>query len=96
MDEEAFSSAVMEDISYLKGKGFVSSRFIAMVNSKGALAAAKELVARKKPSDGLLRLWELKELKCSIEYRMLDERWKKPVHRRGARDRQKDSQAAGT
>ena len=47
--------------------GYTPSIFLRMLNEKGALQTARQLINASRPSDGYTRLWELRRLDLSVE-----------------------------
>ena len=47
--------------------GYMPSIFLRMLNEKGALQTARQLINASQPSDGYTRLWQLKRLDLSVE-----------------------------
>ncbi len=47
--------------------GYTPSIFLRMLNEKGALQTARQLINASQPSDGYTRLWELRRLDLSVE-----------------------------
>ena len=46
---------------------YKATRFLQMLNSKGALSTAKYLINKSGATDGFTRLWECKRLDLSLE-----------------------------
>lgn len=73
--EDAFYSAIMDDVKILAKKGYKPRFFLDMILSKGAVETAKQLVNSKEPSDGYRNLWEMGCLQYSVENQIQDKRW---------------------
>ena len=52
------------------------TRFLQLINNKGALLAAKELINKEGDTEGFTRLWECKRLDLSLEVLVLKEKYK--------------------
>ncbi|AXU29126.1 TPA: hypothetical protein ACKONR_001284 [Clostridioides difficile] len=52
------------------------TRFLQLINNKGALLAAKELINKEGVTEGFTRLWECKRLDLSLEVLVLKEKYK--------------------
>ncbi len=73
---EAFHQKMIEVYERaLRECNYKASRFLQLVQEHGGLAAAKMLLASKKHSEGLTRLWEEKRLDISMERLVLQEPW---------------------
>ena len=55
--------------------GYVATRFLRMINEKGGLMAAKQLIAKEGGTDGFATLWEHGRLDLSVEALVLQERY---------------------
>ena len=55
--------------------GYYPSYFLQMVNERGGLAAAKQLLGSSDPASGLTRLWEEQRLDISVEALVLRKPW---------------------
>ncbi len=53
-----------------------ATRFIQMVDRKGGLETARQLLQPAPPSDGLMKLWECRRLDISMEALILQPEWK--------------------
>lgn len=51
------------------------TRFLQMLNEKGALITAKELINKSNATDGFTRLWECNRLDLSLEALVLKEKY---------------------
>lgn len=74
-----FHREVLDGYQVLKKEcKYNANYFIQMVQERGAVQAAKDLVraSREKFSDGLVTLWECGRLDLSIEQMVQDERWR--------------------
>ena len=61
--------------------GYTPSIFLRMLNEKGALQTARQLINASQPSDGYTRLWELRRLDLSVEAVVHDNaEWHDLVH----------------
>lgn len=52
------------------------TRFLQMVNERGGLAAAKDLLRTARPSEGLTILWKAGRLDLTVESLVLQEPWR--------------------
>lgn len=52
------------------------TRFLQMLNEKGALITAKELINKSNVTEGFTRLWECKRLDLSLENLILKDKYK--------------------
>lgn len=52
------------------------TRFLQLINNKGALLAAKELINKEGATEGFTRLWECNRLDLSLEVLVLKEKYK--------------------
>src|SRR4051812_11654626 len=73
---EAFHEAMLEIYRAASEIGYHPTMFLRMVTERGGLAAARQLINDRKPSDGFTRLWELKRLDLSVEAVALQKRWR--------------------
>ncbi len=55
--------------------GYVATRFLQLVSEQGGLRAAKNLLHKERPSDGLFELWKRGRLDLSMEALVLQEPW---------------------
>ncbi len=55
--------------------GYSATRFHQMINEKGGLATAKELLISNQFSDGLTKLWEFQHLDISMENLIINSPW---------------------
>jgi len=75
--EEQFKQEVLDGCKLLSKKhGYNPTYFLRMVHEHGAVTAAKLLLASKEPSEGLFKLWELRQLEMSIEAMALSPRFR--------------------
>lgn len=66
--EDRFQQATLEGCAVLrKDYGYNPSYFLQMVYERGALQAAKSLLASERPAEGLSTLWHLGRLDMSVE-----------------------------
>ena len=56
--------------------GYRPTRFLQMVNERGGLIAAQDLLRAARPSDGLSILWEHQRLDLSVEALVCQEPWR--------------------
>ncbi len=56
--------------------GYRPTRFLQMVNERGGLAAAKDLLRASRPAEGLTILWEHQRLDLSVEALVCDHPWR--------------------
>jgi hypothetical protein len=71
----AFHEAMLDIYRAANEIGYRPGLFLRMVNDRGGLAAARQLINDRKPSDGFTRLWQLKRLDLSVEAVALREPW---------------------
>jgi hypothetical protein len=57
--------------------GYRPQRFLAMVEERGGLEAARSLLAKSQPSEGLAILWEHQRLDLSMEATVCRQPWHK-------------------
>ena len=62
-----FGEAMFTIYREAKGIGYTPSIFFRMLNEKGAIQTARQLINNSQPSDGYTRLWEFKRLDSSVE-----------------------------
>jgi hypothetical protein len=77
MSLEAAFHQKMVDI-YERAKSechYNATRFLQMVEEHGGLQAAKQLIASKRLSEGLIKLWEMRRLDISMEALVIQEPW---------------------
>jgi hypothetical protein len=55
--------------------GYNATRFLQMINEHGGLGAARALLAEKKYSEGLTKLWELGRLDLTVEALVLKDEY---------------------
>jgi hypothetical protein len=56
--------------------GYRASAFLGMLNARGGVQTARQLINSAKPSDGYTRLWELGRLDLTVEATVVDNvRW---------------------
>ncbi len=55
--------------------GYRPTRFLQMVNERGGLAAARDLLHASRPAEGLSILWEHNRLDLSVEALICREPW---------------------
>ena len=65
--ERRFGEAMLAIYREAKDIGYTPSIFLRMLNEKGALQTARQLIHAPQPSDGYTRLWELRRLDLSVE-----------------------------
>ena len=65
--ERRFGEAMVTIYREARGIGYTPSIFLRMLNEKGALQTARQLINASQPSDGYTRLWELRRLDLSVE-----------------------------
>ena len=56
--------------------GYRPTRFLQMVNERGGLAAARDLLHAARPAEGLSILWEHQRLDLSVEALVREELWR--------------------
>ena len=72
---EGFHEAMLDIYRAAAEIGYYPSLFLRMVNDRGGLAAARQLINDARPSEGFARLWELNRLDLSVEAVALREPW---------------------
>lgn len=56
--------------------GYSATAFLGMLNSRGGLQTARQLINSSKPSEGYTRLWEMGRLDLTVEATVIvDTRW---------------------
>ena len=65
--ERRFGGAMFAIYREARNIGYTPSIFLRMLNEKGALQTARQLINASQPSDGYTRLWELRRLDLSVE-----------------------------
>ena len=65
--EHRFGEAMFTIYPEARGIGYAPSIFFRMLNEKGAIQTARQLINASQPSDDYTRLWELKRLDLSVE-----------------------------
>ena len=65
--ERRFGEAMVKIYREAKGIGYTPSIFFRMLNEKGAIQTARQLINNSQLSGGYTRLWELKRLDLSVE-----------------------------
>ena len=65
--ERRFGEAMFAIYREARDIGYTPSIFHRMLNEKGALQTARQLVNTSQPSQGYTRLWELRRLDLSVE-----------------------------
>ena len=65
--ERGFGEAMLAIYREASDIGYTPSIFLRMLNEKGALQTARQLINASQPSDGYTRLWELGRLDLSVE-----------------------------
>ena len=65
--EHRFGEAMFAIYREAKDIGYTPSVLLRMLNEKGALETARQLINAARPSDGYTRLWELRRLDLSVE-----------------------------
>jgi hypothetical protein len=56
--------------------GYNASRFLQMITENGGLGAARTLLSSSQVSEGFTQLWMLKRMDLTVEYVVLQERWR--------------------
>ena len=56
--------------------GYRPTRFLQMVNERGGLATASDLLRASRPAEGLTILWEHQRLDLSVEALVCEEPWR--------------------
>ena len=65
--EHRFGEAMFAIYRKARDIGYTPSIFLRMLNEKGAIQTARQLINAAQPSDGYTRLWELRRLDLSVE-----------------------------
>lgn len=65
--EKAFEEAMLDTAEVSKGYKYNPTYFVQMVYEHGGVGAAKRLLAKPEPSEGLFKLWEIERLDISME-----------------------------
>ena len=65
--ERRFGEAMFAIYREARDIGYTPRIFFRMLNEKGALQTARQLINASQPSDGYTRLWELRRLDLSVE-----------------------------
>ena len=65
--ESRFHDAMLQIYHDAAELGYRPSYFLKMVQTKGGLQTAKDLIEAEAPSSGFTRLWELDRLDISVE-----------------------------
>ena len=65
--ERRFGEAMLGIYREARDIGYTPSVFFRMLNEKGAVQTARQLINASQPSDGYTRLWELRRLDLSVE-----------------------------
>ncbi len=74
--EKNFDLALIEGYYQIKEEtGYNATYFLQMVQDQGGLQAARNLLSKPEPSEGLFSLWELKRLDLSLEAFVLTEKY---------------------
>jgi hypothetical protein len=60
----------------LSEAGYRASRYLQMLNQRGGLETARQLLAIEGGFDGFTRLWELERLDLTVEALILEPRWR--------------------
>ena len=65
--EHRFGEAMLAVYHEAKEIGYTPNIFLRMLNEKGALETARQLINAAQPSYGYTRLWEFRRLDLSVE-----------------------------
>lgn len=65
--EKAFEETMLDTAEVSKRYKYNPTYFVQMVNEHSGVGAAKRLLAKSEPSEGLFKLWELGRLDISME-----------------------------
>lgn len=68
----------MKDI-YIRAKkecGYIATRFLQMLGTKGGVETAKNLIKKENGTEGFEKLWEMGRLDLSVEALVLNEKYK--------------------
>ena len=78
MEREAqFTRAVMDGVQKsMRELDYTPTRFLEMVGEMGAVLTAKQLVNSPTVSEGYTRLWEERRLELTVEYEVLQPRFR--------------------
>lgn len=66
---------IYEDAKKLKPP-YYANDFLKMINRDGGIKTAQKLLLAIKPAKGFTELWERKALHLSVEYLVLQDKWK--------------------
>lgn len=73
--ELAFHEAMRDLYKRALKCGYRATRFLQMVEERGGVSAARDMLHKPGLPDGLTRLYEMKKLCLSMEYLVLQPRW---------------------
>ncbi len=72
--EKAFDQAMLTIYRRAKAEaGYRASAFLAMLNARGGLSTARQLINSPRPSEGYTRLWERGRLDLTVEATVIDD-----------------------
>lgn len=75
-DAKAFGQAMHEVyVRARKEAGYNASRFLAMLEERGGLETARQLLYAEGVSDGFVQLWERRRLDLTVEFLILQPQW---------------------
>jgi hypothetical protein len=74
--ETELTSALRGTYEAARARGYVATYFLQMLEEYGGVETAKRLLAKKEPSAGLYKLWELNLLHESMEAVVLEDRFR--------------------
>ena len=73
-----FQQALLEAYKTAKNEyKYNATYFLRMINEHGGIATAKILINKKEPTDGFTKLWELGQLKLTVEAHALRPEYQK-------------------
>jgi len=69
--ERKFHQEMLNIYDAAQKLGYRPSHLLSMVSEKGGYEAAKQLICSTQPTEGFLKLWELKRLDITVEAKVL-------------------------
>ena len=73
--EQAFTVAMRATYDQAVKQDYIPTRFMQMLDQYGGVGTAQRLLAKHDIQEGIMRLWELKQLDSSMETIVLKERF---------------------
>ncbi|OCC25306.1 hypothetical protein MB02_01130 [Croceicoccus estronivorus] len=74
-DPKAFEAELRRTAMEAQKLGYNPTGFFELINRLGAVAAARKLLQTNAPSNGFVRLWEMKRTDLTVEHIALEEPW---------------------